>query len=96
MVGNRDYYLTKILIMFGLENIFGNKKPEEAKNESAKEVSTEESIEERQPEETIDKKGIGLSPETKERISAKRVLNPDGTVRVPTDETFENDQERAA
>ncbi|MCR4284373.1 MAG: hypothetical protein NUV64_03640 [Parcubacteria group bacterium] len=78
--------------MFGIENIFGNKRQEEPKNE-AEEVSTEKKEE---SEEEMDKREVGLSQKTKEQLSARHALNPDGTVHIPADETFGNDQERAA
>lgn len=80
--------------MFGIENIFGNKKTEEPKNEV--EETPIEPEENEEPEEEVDKREIGLSKETKEQLSARRALNPDGTVHIPADEAFGNDQERAA
>lgn len=80
--------------MFGIENIFGNKKTEEPKNE-AEETPTKPEESEEEPEE-VDKREIGLSQGTKEAISARRTLNPDGTVHITADEAFENNQERAA
>jgi len=77
----------------GIKNMFGGEKQEEPNNE-AEGVSTEEKNAE--DEEAVDKRDIGLSQETKERLSARRTLNPDGTLHVPTDEAFGNNQERAA
>jgi len=81
----------------GIKNMFVGEKSEKPKNE-VEEVSTEETTDEEQVEEIMDKREIGLSQETKEQLSARRTLNLDGTVHVLADEKekFGNDQERAA
>lgn len=77
----------------GIKNMFVGGKPEEPKNQ-VEETPIEQ--EEKKSEEEVNKREIGLSQETKKQLSARHALNPDGTVRIPADEAFENNQERAA